>query len=174
MFRYHVKIFRASSSPISELAASTTYKDQKKIIKKSSNNVRSAICHDSRKAGCLYARVQDIDLQELECLGLWRHDVLSSHYSHVFTADSCAKLGGYKSCNEYNLARSRANPFEMEIFKEDPFFSRFMRDLDNDQLESVLINDHASGKHYTGYNVYKALKLLKLVFYQDIPFIFRK
>lgn len=136
--------------------------------------MRSAVCHDSRKAGCIYARVQDIARDELECLGLWRHDVLSSHYSQVYTVDACSKLAGFATGASYDVKRAKANPFEIECFKNDPFFENYMKELDDDALTSFLIDEHASGKHYTGYNVYKALQYLRLVFFQDITTMFRK
>ena len=170
--RYWIKVFRSQSSPTKPVARSAAYSQLKDLQMKTAT-IHKSVCHEDRKAGAVLARIHNIAKSELETLGLWNSDVLDLHYSQgVQTAKVVGRLSGFANSTDYYIPRARNNPFtHPEMREHQALFKSFMPQLDDQALEEKLLKDYAANTEKAAYNAFCALKLIRLIFWQDAPFL---
>lgn len=174
VLRYFVKVFRSNSSPENSVSLSTSY-DQKKELLRKTGELHNSVCHEDRKAGSVLAKMMNICKRDLETLGMWNIDVLEQHYTlGVQTAKLVGRMCGFESGKEFYLPRARTDPFTHPAMADHlAMFQAFMPELDDKQLHKILLEEMVTNTHKAGYNAMQALKFIRVVFWQDAPFLFR-
>lgn len=131
--------------------------------------------HYDRKVGAWCASLHCLTRDEINMIGLWEVGELDKHYLKYSGPNTCAKLSGFASGSEFYIKRAELSPehFLKTVEGTDPaFFSEFMGFLDDPGL-CKRVNDILRRGVQANRNVFMALKHLRSVFYQDIPFYFQ-
>jgi len=166
-------IFRNDKSPFQSLNRETVYPQIKELFRQTGFEASGKGVHLYRSLGSVIAVMYSLHESQIEHMGMWGSSVMFKHYEHYHSPSTAAKVGGCDSSEAYFLPRATACPFKYLVNNPtaQSFFDLFLPSIDLsvklDCNGSLLTHEGNENKSI------KALRLIKIVFFQDLPTIHR-
>lgn len=166
-------IFRNERSPFEGLNRETVYPQIKELFKQTGFDSNGKGVHLYRSLGSVIAVLYSLHESQIEHLGMWGNSVMIRHYEKYHSPSTAAKMGGCVGPEMYFLPRADASP--SKYLAKNPaaerLFALFLPSIDVamdlDSHGSLLSGGENENKSI------KALRLLKVIFYQDLLTIYR-
>jgi len=166
-------IFRNERSPFEGLNRETVYPQIKELFKQTGFESSGKGVHLYRSMGSVIAVLYSLHESQIEHLGMWGQNVMFRHYEKYHSPSTAAKMAGCVGPEMYFLPRAAASPsrYLAKHPEAEKLFTLFLPSIDVamdlDSYGSLLSSEENENKSI------KALRLLKVIFYQDLPTIYR-